>query len=119
MERREKARRTDDASLGAHPLHVAINREKHLIKLRGDLTGSYDAKINLSTELIKAAGEPKWTIDADEIRFDEGGVQAWAEYVQHLLVNSELKYLPSALAAVLRFDGQIVYKHERSTFEES
>jgi hypothetical protein len=104
--------------IGSTPLEISIDFVEAVIRLHGDLTGSYEAKLSLSQELTKAAGKARWIVDAADIRVDESGVEAWAEYVQLLLMHSKLTYRPSQLASILRFDDGLVYNHQYSEFEE-
>jgi hypothetical protein len=100
------------------PLEIRVTETQQRITLNGDLSGSYETKMRLSQALTEASGKPSWTIDSDNIRVDEGGVEAWAEYVHLLLMDSALTYLPSQLSTILQFDGGVVYKHPRSHFED-
>jgi hypothetical protein len=109
---REKHQKFDQRTID-----VKINATKRTITLRGDLSGTYETKMRLSQALADAPRGINWTIDADEIRFDEAGVAAWAEYVHLLLMDSALTYLPSQLGTILYFDDGLVYRHPRSHFE--
>jgi hypothetical protein len=116
MEHREQQRQKQQM-FDAVALEINVSVSNQTITLRGDLSGSYESKMRLSQALTSASGKPNWTINADDIRLDEAGVAAWAEYVHLLLMDSTLTYLPSQLGTILYFDDGLVYRHSRSHFQ--
>jgi hypothetical protein len=75
------------------------------------ITGSAERAFRAVAKLRRA------TIDASEVSVLEGGTDAWIRVVQEYFKNCELRYRPSQLGMVLKYDDEYLKLHPRSVFE--
>jgi hypothetical protein len=79
------------------------------------LSGNLDAKSDLSGKFKKIAAALSATkglsVDAADLRVHPPGILLWIKFAAEDLSNVTLRYFPSHLATILRFDEEYAHKH--------